>query len=117
MQINQVTVDKVVRSYNGKVGCACGCNGTYSLKSADDIAAANKACGWEANDESNVRPRAVAAAVRKINQAILEFGDLAKPSTSGNGLEYSKGDVWFFACNDFISVDRNGRNSTVYFSL
>ncbi len=115
--MQQVKIDDVVRSYNGKEGCACGCNGNYSLKSALDIAAANKASGWEANDIDDVRPRAVATAVRKCNAAIEEFGALATPSSPG-ALEYNdrRTGVWFCRTATFVSITRNGRNSTVYFA-
>jgi hypothetical protein len=112
--MERISIENVVRTYNGKEGCACGCLGRYSLKSASDIKAANQACGYEASDLSDVRPRAVATAVRKCNEAIEEFGDLAKPTSTG-ALEYSKDDVWFCRTLDFVSITRNGRNSTAYF--
>lgn len=114
--MERISIENVVRTYNGKDGCACGCNGNYSLKRAEDIAAANKASGWEAHSLEDVRPRAVASAVRKCNEAIDEFGDLAQPSTTG-ALEFSKGDVWFCRTATFVSISRNGRNSTAYFEL
>ena len=36
--MERISIENVVRTYNGKDGCACGCNGSYSLKTADDIA-------------------------------------------------------------------------------
>lgn len=116
--MERISIENVVRTYNGKDGCACGCNGSYSLKTADDIAAANKASGWEANSLEDVRPRSVASAVRKCNAAIDEFGDLAKPSSNG-AFEYSDRNtgVWFCRTSDFVSISRNGRNSTAYFVL
>lgn len=113
--MQQVKIENVVRSYNGRTGCACGCLGAYSLKSADDIGAANKASGWDAHDDRNVRPRAVAVAVRKCNEAIEEFGALAEPDQGG--VTYRKSGVWFHSCSQYVSIDRNGRTSTVYFSL
>jgi hypothetical protein len=116
MDMEKISIDQVVRTYNGKEGCACGCLGRYSLKRAEDITAANAASGWEANDVSDVRPRAVASAVRTCNDAIDEFGGLAKDN--GNGaLEYydrSRG-IWFCRHPEFVSITRNGRNSTAYF--
>lgn len=113
--MEKISIEKVVRTYNGKEGCACGCLGRYSLKSASDIKAANEASGWDANSLEDVRPRAVATAVRKCNEAIEEFGDLAKPSPTA-ALEYSDRStgVWFCRTSDFVSITRNGRNSTAY---
>ena len=112
--MEKISIENVVRTYNGKEGCACGCLGRYSLKSASDIKQSNEASGWEASSLEDVRPRAVAAAVRACNEGIDEFGDLAKPTSTG-ALEYSDGDVWFCRTSDFVSITRNGRNSTAYF--
>lgn len=114
--MERISIENVVRTYNGKDGCACGCLGNYSLKSADDIEAANKGSGWAANSLEDVRPRAVAIAVRKCNDAIDEFGALATPTSTG-ALEYSKGDVWFCRTETFVSISRNGRNTTAYFEF
>ena len=53
--MNHISIENVVRTYNGEVGCACGCLGSYSLKRAEDIEAANKASGWEANSIDDVQ--------------------------------------------------------------
>lgn len=111
--MQHVTFEQVSKSYNGATGCMCGCNGTYRLKSADDIAAANKNAGWEAYDDDSVSPRAVKIAVNKVNAAIDEFGDKATPGDHG-GKTFRDGDVWFHACDDYVAIDRGGRNTTVY---
>lgn len=114
--MEHISVDNVVRTYNGKEGCACGCLGRYSIKSSADIASANAASGWAAHDAGDVRPRAVATAVRKCNEAIDEFGHLAVP-TKMDSVEYydrSRG-IWFCRNEQFVSITRNGRNSTAYF--
>lgn len=116
--MERISIENVVRTYNGKEGCACGCNGRYSIKTPDDIAAANKACGWEANSIEDVRPRSVASAVRKCNEAIDEFGALAKPTGRGT-FEFNDRTtgVWFCRTDQFVSISRNGRNSTAYFTF
>lgn len=111
-----ITLDKVFRTYNGRSGCACGCNGRYSLHRAEDIEPANREAGWEANSAEDVRPMAVKRAIAKLNAAIEEYLPLAKPSTSGvKGLEYVGDDVWFFMCDEFAAIDQAGRATTVYF--
>ena len=63
-----IIFENVTKSYNGKRGCMCGCNGDYSIPSHVDLADANKAVGWEAYDEHN--DRKVKIAIKKINDAI-----------------------------------------------
>jgi len=55
-------ISKVVKVYNGKLGCMCGCNGKYSY-TADG--AANYGPGYDVSDKVNER------SVRIITKKIL----------------------------------------------
>lgn len=114
--MQKLTFDQISQTYNGRTGCACGCNGTYSLPSDDLIEAANKRTGWEAYDADSVRPRACKIALSKINKAIEEYGPLAQPCTGhyAGAFEYHGKDVWFFYGPEFVAIDKNGRATTVY---
>jgi len=98
-----IKFEDVFKSYNGKSGCMCGCNGTYKLPSADLIALGNENSGWDAYDASNVSPRSVKIAVSKINKA------LAAGSKDAN-IDYDVNDQPMFAY-----VDDGSRNTVVYF--
>lgn len=112
--MTEVTLDRVFRTYNGKSGCACGCNGRYSLLRHEDIALANERAGWEANTADDVRPLAVKRCVGAINKAIAAYLPLAKRRADG-AFEYNGPDAWFFMGDEFVAVDANGRANTVYF--
>ena len=98
MSVFQVSVDQVTQTYNGKSGCMCGCNGKYSIHSADKIDIVNKDTGWDSMSDTNVRPRSVQLAISKVN-ASMQAG-------SGN-VDIKRGHAW---------VDVNGRNTVVYFT-
>lgn len=100
--IQKVMFDEVKLSYNGKSGCMCGCRGKYSLRSEDQIEEQNEAVGYEAHDSSHVRPRAIKAAIRNINDAFdglnngMMFRDIGRTEHC----------AW---------VDDGNRNTVVYF--
>jgi hypothetical protein len=64
-------ISKIVKVYNGKIGCMCGCNGKYSY-TADG--AANYGPGYDVSDSVNER------SVRIITKKIL-----ANPSVEFEG--------------------------------
>ena len=97
---NEIKITDVVRSYNGKSGCMCGCLGTYKLPSIEDIEAENERVGYEHYDASNVSPRSISIAVKKINTALKEQPEC----------------VNFGKNNDFAWVDDGNRNTVVYFN-
>jgi hypothetical protein len=105
-----LTLENVIRTYNGRSGCMCGCNGKYSIHDANDIERLNKEAGWEAHDEDDVRPGSVKAAIRKLSAAVQAYGD--KVDARG---EYRDNDVWFFMSDEFVSIDHGDRTSTAYF--
>lgn len=112
--MQKITFEQASKSYNGRVGCMCGCNGSYKLKSADDIDAANKSTGYEAYGEEDVSPRSVKIAVRKCNEAIEQYADLAKPVPGSDAVMYRGEGVCFMACDAYVSIERGERNTTVY---
>ncbi len=104
------SIEQVTKSYNGRRGCMCGCLGTYSIQSADNIDDENKKCGWDAYSIENVRPRAVKLAYNRVKKAVEAYQD--KVSDKGT---YRTDDVWFCMKDEWISIEENGRNTTVYF--
>ena len=67
-------ISKVVKVYNGKLGCMCGCNGKYSY-TADG--AANYGPGYDVSDKVN--ERSVRILTKKIlaNPNVQYEGDYA----------------------------------------
>ncbi len=113
--MQKISFNQVTKTYNGKSGCACGCNGNYTIPSHVSIEDANKEVGYNAYDAKDVSDRRAKIALTKINKAIDAYGDLAKLDTSGKYHEYSARDVWFCYCDTFVGIDINGRATTVYF--
>lgn len=96
-----INKSKVLRSYNGKSGCMCGCLGRYSLPAGADLAAANKATGWDAYDASDIRPRAISMAVNKLNN-LIDWDNLVvgKSQLDGTVGVDDHGDVLCYWYND-----------------
>ena len=111
--MEKILFENVKKSYNGKSGCACGCNGTYTLPSHVSVEEGNKEVGYAAYDESDISDRRVKIALSKINKAIDEFGTLVDPKTN----EYYDRETgnWFCYSDSFVGIDINGRATTVYF--
>lgn len=112
--MQKITFEQVRKTYNGRVGCACGCLGKYTLPSHASIEEANKETGYNAYSEEDVSDRRCKIALTKINKAIEEYGPMAKPNPRG-GFEYSAPGVWFCYSETFVGLDLNGRATTVYF--
>lgn len=114
--MQKIAFEQVRKTYNGRKGCACGCNGTYTLPSHVSIEQANAETGWNAYDADDVSDRRAKIALTKINKAIDEYGHLAKlDAHSGKYREYSAPGVWFCYSETFVGIDVNGRSTTVYF--
>ena len=111
--MQKISFSQVTKTYNGKSGCACGCNGNYTIPSHVSIEEANKEVGYNAYEAEAVSDRRCKIALTKINKAIDEYGHLAKPE--GKYYEYSDGNVWFCYSQSFVGIDINGRATTVYF--
>ena len=117
--LQKIDFAQVFKSYNGRSGCACGCNGDYSLPRHVSIADANKDIGYDGYDDSDVSDRRVKLCLKKINDAIDYYGPMSiKTDTAGIGVgyEYRKGDTWFFYCDHFVALDINGRANTIYYN-
>ena len=95
--MNKIAFEDIKKSYNGKPGCMCGCNGNYAVASHFGIEAANKETGYEAY--SNCADRAVKIAVNKINAAI-EADDLPEGTT----LNYVPGEYYELESNTRVTV-------------
>jgi len=104
-----IKFEDVSKSYNGKSGCMCGCNGNYSIPSSTDIDAVNKEVGYIAYDKDNVSDRRVKIAVNKINKALTLQQDTLEGGRScigGVSVGINDNHAW---------VNDNGRNTVVYF--
>ncbi len=82
-----LTIDKVVKVYNGRVGCMCGCRGTYSYTAAGAL---NQGSG--AYDRGCVNERRVRSIAKKV---------LDHPNVKFEG--------------DCAFVTENDRTSVIYF--
>jgi len=103
IQFHQVT-----KSYNGKSGCMCGCNGNYKLSTLSSIKEENAKTGWNAYDESAVSDRSVKIAINKINKA-LDFYDGMDPAQKralGVDVGVDENCAWY---------DDGNRTTVVYF--
>lgn len=81
--------NKVLRSYNGKVGCMCGCLGRY--------------------DDANTV--ATARRVKKLESFVGPVRPDA--ANSGDAVSYS---TEAFMGRRYVYLQENGRNTTVYFA-
>jgi hypothetical protein len=113
--MEKIAFETVRKTYNGKSGCACGCNGKYTIPSHVTIAEANAEIGYNGYSDSDVSDRRCKIALNKINKAIEEYDHLTKLDASGTYNEYSADGVWFCRCDSFVGIDINGRATTVYF--
>ena len=114
--MQKISFNQIRKTYNGKSGCACGCNGNYTIPSHVSIEDANAETGWNAYNAADVSDRRAKIALTKINKAIDEYGHLAKlDAHSGKYREYSAPGVWFCYSETFVGIDINGRATTVYF--
>lgn len=114
-----IKFDQVKQSYNGRSGCACGCNGKYALPSHASLQAANKAVGYDAYDDSDVSDRKVKICLNKINDAIDKYGPLTtKKHTVGIGdtYDYTADGVWFCYTDSWVALDLYGRANTIYYN-
>ena len=114
--MEKITFEKVYKTYNGKAGCMCGCLGKYSLPSADMIEEGNRRSGYCAYSEEDVKPRSVKIAISKVNKALEAYGHKAlfKDMGSFSVYEYSLPGLYFAYCDEWVSIEENGRNTTVY---
>jgi hypothetical protein len=115
-EMQKISFNQIRKTYNGKSGCACGCNGSYTLPSHVSIEEANAEAGWNAYSADDISDHSAKIALTKINKAIDEYGPLAKlDAHSGKYQEYSALGIWFCYNENFVGIDINGRATTVYF--
>tara|TARA_R110002072_G_scaffold272807_1_gene433005 strand:- start:365 stop:667 length:303 start_codon:yes stop_codon:yes gene_type:complete len=94
-----INVDSVLKSYTGKVGCMCGCNGTYKVASKH-LDAAGVERGYAYGDDE-VSDRSVKMAVNKLNK-LIDWDD--EEAVDKHVEEWG---AWFETAS--------GRNTVVYF--
>ena len=63
-----IRFEDVAKSYSGKPGCACGCQGKYQVAEHYGIERANADTGYEAYDKCS--DRSVKSTLAKINRLI-----------------------------------------------
>jgi hypothetical protein len=114
MKMEKIQFNQITKTYNGKTGCACGCNGNNTIPSHVSIDEANKSEGRNAYDADSVSDRRCKIALAKVNKAIDQYGALATCDARGT-YQYRNNDVWFCYCGDFAAIDINDRSTTVYF--
>jgi len=113
-EMQKISFNQIRKTYNGKSGCACGCNGSYTLPSHVSIEEANAEARWNAYSADDISDHSAKIALTKINKAIDEYGPLAKMTREGV-YEYSALSAWFCYSENFVGIDINGRATTVYF--
>ena len=69
-----LNVDRIVKVYNGRCGCMCGCNGKYSY-TADG--AKNHSPGYDVSDAVNERSVRIIAKKILSNPNVVFEGDYA----------------------------------------
>lgn len=109
--MEHIKFEDVKETYNGKPGCACGCNGRYTLPSHADVDQLNQECGYAAYNDSDVSDRRVKIAITKINKAIDRYRDLVDQDG-----EYSDPEtgLWFkYSAGQWVSCEQD-RVTTVY---
>jgi hypothetical protein len=67
-------ISKIVKTYNGKIGCMCGCNGKYSY-TADG--AENHGPGYDVTDSINERSVRIMAKKILANPNVVFENDYA----------------------------------------
>ena len=95
-----IRFEDVKKSYSGKPGCACGCNGKYQVAAHYGVERANAETGYEAYDKPS--DRSVKSTLSKINRLI----DWTDPKAVSEAV-----------FDDFAFIDNEDgtRTYTVYF--
>jgi hypothetical protein len=93
----EVTINQVLKTYSGRPGCACGCNGKYAYRpETKEIGAKER--GYEV-DADDIKPKSVAHTIKMVNSAI-------KGEMEVDCLVFDR---------EFISVEKGNKVWTVYF--
>lgn len=83
--------ERVLKTYSGRPGCACGCLGTYSVRSEDP------------KGTSKVR-RKIASMLKALNTWGEDASYMVRPATPGGPIP-----------EGFISIETENRQNTIYF--
>jgi len=94
--IPEVKEDSVSCTYNGKVGCACGCLGKYSYTEIDRKLEGIRR-GYEISNDK-IRPKSIHSTIKKINEGLRGEFEI---------------DV-LIVDPEFVSIDVNGRTYSAY---
>ena len=105
--MQEVKFENVIKSYNGKVGCMCGCLGRYTIPEHVSIEAANKETGWSAYSEEDVSNRRVKIAINKVNKVLA----MSEEERKDKGIELFTS---FEGNCKYVSIEDGMRNTTVY---
>lgn len=70
--VQSLTVADILKSYSGKPGCACGCNGNYRV-TPESRKEADEDRGY-AHDDEDVNTRSVLQVLRKVQAHEAEAG-------------------------------------------
>lgn len=110
--MEKIAFENVRMSYNGRVGCACGCRGKYTLP-RHDVDNENTFPVYEVSD------RSVRIALNKVNKAIEEYASQARKTGEKTyeyyGLDRDANRVWFCYSDSFVAIDVGNRSTTIYF--
>ena len=109
--MKKIAFEDIKKSYNGKPGCMCGCNGNYAIASHYGIEAANKDSGWDAHDKCS--DRSVKIAVNKINKAI-EAAEGGLYDDHHNTYVFEDGTELEYSPDHYISLENGTRVTVVY---
>ena len=69
-----IDITKIVKTYNGKIGCMCGCKGTYSYT---QDGATNHGPGYDVQDSVNERSVRIMAKKILANPNVQREGNIA----------------------------------------
>lgn len=112
IDVSKLKFENVVKTYNGKVGCACGCQGKYNLPCADLIERGNQYTGYSAYDLESVSERACKRRFTSVLKYIEFFKNVENLGSDVN----IGGEVNDDGEYELIWADVNGRATTIYFN-
>lgn len=116
-----IKFEDVIKSYNGRRGCMCGCNGRYRLASHANIDEINRSVGYPLYDEDDVSDRAVRIAVNRINRNVDWEDPQAIAALQGKSVyklrngKVDDGRFEILIMDDCASIDVGDRTTAVYF--
>jgi hypothetical protein len=73
-QLDALTCDQVTKVYSGRVGCACGCRGTYRY-SSKHVASEDRGYPVEANEVNDRQVRKVVEFMKTTEFEVMTDGE------------------------------------------